>query len=261
MRRLQLIEIHEQPWCPPAIRDGATDCLRVLATIGRQYRNVVPLLVKVLSEVHTEHIIDLCSGGGGPWPTLSKRINQQTNCFATLTDLYPSLMVEPNLEDHPFVRAYSQPVDATAVPSELEGVRTLFTALHHFPPEIAENILADAVEQGQAIAIFEQTRRVWWALPIILATLPIALLVTPFLKPFRWSRLFWTYLIPAIPLVLCVDGIVSCLRTYTLDEMRQFVLEVDPQRCYCWQIGRLKSPLSPIGVQYLVGYPSASQMM
>jgi hypothetical protein len=36
---------------------------------------------------------------------------------------------------------------------------------------------------------------------------------TPWIRPFRWSRLLWTYVVPIIPAVLLFDGIVSCLRT------------------------------------------------
>ena len=38
------------------------------------------------------------------------------------------------------------------------------------------------------------------------------LLATPFILPFRWSRLFWTYIVPALPLVLTFDVVVSLLR-------------------------------------------------
>ncbi len=47
-----------------------------------------------------------------------------------------------------------------------------------------------------------------------------ALLVTPFIRPFRWSRLVFTYVIPVLPLLIVFDGIVSCLRVYSPDELR-----------------------------------------
>ena len=37
LARRQWIEIHDQPWCPAAVRDGATDCLKLFAVIGRQF--------------------------------------------------------------------------------------------------------------------------------------------------------------------------------------------------------------------------------
>jgi hypothetical protein len=89
----------------------------------------------------------------------------------------------------------------------------------------------------------------------------IALLAVPFIRPWRVSRLFWTYLIPAIPLVLLVDGIVSCLRSYSEDELTALIRSLRPSPSagtptpYQWTVGWLPSPLSPIGVTYAVGYP------
>jgi hypothetical protein len=83
----------------------------------------------------------------------------------------------------------------------------------------------------------------------------LAWLFTPFLRPFRWSRLFWTYVVPAIPFVLLHDGIVSCLRTYEPAELQAMVARLHG-RPYVWEIGRTVSPLSPIGITYLTGWPS-----
>jgi hypothetical protein len=42
---------------------------------------------------------------------------------------------------------------------------------------------------------------------------------TPFIRPFRWKRLLWTYVIPLIPLTCLWDGLVSACRAYTAAEM------------------------------------------
>ena len=92
MRRLHLLEVHEQPWCPAQIRDGATDCLRAIAGILQQYRAAVPLLQRALDATGSQQIIDLCSGGAGPWlrmgPQLQRRLRRRVP--VVLTDLYPS---------------------------------------------------------------------------------------------------------------------------------------------------------------------------
>jgi hypothetical protein len=133
-------------------------------------------------------------------------------------------------------------------------LRTLFTAFHHFPAHSAQAILQDAVDHRQGIGIFEQTRRTPLALLLMLGLPFLALLAIPFMRPFRWSRLFWTYVIPAIPCVLCFDGIVSCLRTYSIDELNTLIARLNAPG-YAWEIGHVPSPLSPIGVTYVLGYP------
>lgn len=254
--RLQLGEIHEQPWCPPAIRDGATDCLNAIASIARQYDHTAPLLAAVVANSRARRIIDLCSGGGGPWWRLAPRLAGVVD-EVILTDLYPSERAAELASHNAQVRVWPAPVDATQVPPDLEGFRTLFTAFHHFSPDRARVLIQDAVAQGQGFALFEQTRRSLPAL-LVMLTLPwIAWLVVPFIRPWRVSRLFWTYAVPAIPLVLMIDGIISCLRTYTEAEVGALIDSVDAAGAprYHWQVGRVASPLSPIGVIYAVGYP------
>ena len=62
-----LIEIHEKPWCPASLRDAATDYLQLTATLANLYANLAPVLDRALDRAGTRRIIDLCSGGGGPW--------------------------------------------------------------------------------------------------------------------------------------------------------------------------------------------------
>jgi hypothetical protein len=65
----------------------------------------------------------------------------------------------------------------------------------------------------------------------------LVLLLTPFVRPFTLWRLLLTYVVPvAVPLILW-DGIVSCLRSYTPDELRELTrgLESDGYR---FHIGR-----------------------
>jgi hypothetical protein len=50
------------------------------------------------------------------------------------------------------------PVDATNVPADLDCVRTMFNGFHHFAPDAAGAILADAVAKRGAIAIVEAAR-------------------------------------------------------------------------------------------------------
>jgi hypothetical protein len=79
------------------------------------------------------------------------------------------------------------------------------------------------------------------------------LLVTPFIRPFRWSRLFWTYLVPVVPLVSLFDGLVSCLRTYSIQELRELTEDLGANN-YRWNVGELKGK-GPIPITYLIGFP------
>src|SRR5262245_9719783 len=41
MRRMHLIEIHEQPWCPASLRDALTDYLQFAIESGNPYGAIV----------------------------------------------------------------------------------------------------------------------------------------------------------------------------------------------------------------------------
>lgn len=94
---------------------------------------------------------------------------------------------------------------------ELAGVRTLFNCFHHFPPKVAAAILSDAVLKRRPIAIFEGVSHRAIGLAAIPLQLPALLLFTPFVSPFRWSRIVLTYLLPAIPFIVVFDGTMSML--------------------------------------------------
>jgi hypothetical protein len=243
MGRLHLLEIHDQPWCPRSLRDALTDFLQFALTLGRSYAAVAPLLRDAVARTGASRVVDLCSGAGGPWRDLRNDIPVPV----LLTDKYPNRGARAR--SLPF---HEEPVDATAVPAGVRGFRTLFTSFHHFRPPEARAILADAVHGRQGIGVFEVSRRAPREIAVIaLAWLAILVLV-PFIRPLRWSRLVWTYLPPVLPLVGAFDGVVSCLRTYSPAELRQLVRGLDT---YDWEIGETRSRWSPLAVTYLVGVP------
>lgn len=265
MRRIQFIELHEQPWFPSSIRDDVTDAVQFGFNLLKAYAPIAPLLQSVIDSTENptngrQLIVDMCSGGGGPWLDLSRKLqcrDRERNPAALqiwLTDKYPNLEAFQNVSASSDQRItfYSKSVDAMNVPCALKGLRTMFTSFHHFSPEDARAILQNAVDAGESVGIFEITRRAPSAIGIIFIGVLLLFLHTPRIRPFRWSRLLWTYLIPIIPLVLLFDGVVSCLRTYQPQELREMVEKLTSCE-YQWEIGELEGGRAP--VTYLIGCP------
>ncbi|MFN2570941.1 MAG: class I SAM-dependent methyltransferase [Gemmatimonadales bacterium] len=238
--RLHLVEIHDLAWCPASLRDALTDFLAFALRVGRTYAPAAPLLREAVRRTGATRVVDLCAGAGGPWSWLRADVGVPV----VLTDLFP----------HRSAALYHVPVDARAVPPGLKGFRTLFTSFHHFRPAEARAILADAVRDGQGIAIFEAARRRPLDLLLVAFTWLGVLLATPFMRPFRWSRLLWTYFPPVLPVVGTFDGLVSCLRWYSPRELRALVAGFDG---YEWDIGTVRDPRSPLHMAYLIGVPRA----
>ena len=135
--------------------------------------------------------------------------------------------------------------------------RTIFSAFHHFSPEDARAILQNAVDASQSIGIFEITRRAPSTIGLMFPWALMSFVSTPFIRPFRWSRLLWTYLVPIIPLVLLFDGVVSCLRTYRPEELRNIIEKLAATE-YQWDIGEQSGGPGKVPITYLVGYQRSS---
>ena len=72
------------------------------------------------------------------------------------------------------------------------------------------------------------------------------------IRPFKWGRILFTYLIPLVPLFVFWDGIVSSLRTYFINEMKELINNLQNKDSYEWQTGKIKS--GPGVILYLTGY-------
>jgi hypothetical protein len=255
MRRLHLVELEDLPWFPRLIRDLATDYLQFVAEWLHFDRAMAPLLRRVLEQTGTTRIVDLCSGGSGPLPGLVRELAAQgADVHATLTDLYPNIPAFEQIAAASDGRIDYEPhsVDARAVPTRLVGVRTIFNGFHHLKPGDAKAVLHAAAAARQPIAIVEISDRSLRMLPVVLTPLMV-LVATPFMRPFLWRRLLWTYLIPLVPLTCLWDGIVSQLRAYTLEELRDLTAASAPMR---WEIARVPVVGGLARLTYVLGTPT-----
>ncbi len=257
MARITVSEIHEQAWFPKFLRDDVLDGLQSVFRLGKIYDPVASRLAAAVKASGAHRLVDLCSGGGGPWVSMHRALAAQNSgqpLNICLTDKYPNIGAFQSAREASggAISYCPEPVDATDIPPGLEGFRVLFTSFHHFAPDQAAAILQNAVNNRQGIAVFEAARR--RPLSILLTFLvPLgALFSVPFIRPFRISRLFWTYLIPVIPFVLWFDGILSCLRAYSPAELEQLISGLEAND-YKWEIGEVTGRFAP--VTYMLGYP------
>lgn len=261
MKRIHLFEFHDLRWFPQAWRNVLTDIMGFLATGLKLYRPIVPKLNAVLSVLNCRRVVDLCSGAAGPILSMLEELGEVDgqSITITLTDKYPNIPAFRRLAaKSPDRISYSEAsVDAADVPEELEGFRTLFTSFHHFDGDAAREILRDAVRKNQGIGVFEYTERNFWVwLPALLVAPVFAWLVTPFIRPFSWQRLLWTYAIPIWMLAGFWDGLVSCLRTYSPRELRDLTADLGTDS-YSWEAGRVRS-IGAFRVIYLLGIPGTT---
>ena len=246
MSRVHLFEFEDQKWFPNFMRNYMTDFLQFLTNKGKMFQPIIPLLKEEIDKSGTDQIIDLGSGGGGGLQWIVGELQKtKPSLKVVMTDLYPNIPAFKYTKERSENFDYlDYPVDARNVPGDLKGLRTQFLSLHHFKPEDVKKILQNAVDSKSSIAIFEGQER---SLASILAMVfsPISvLLTTPFIRPFKLGRIIFTYLIPLVPVFVLWDGIVSSLRTYSVQEMELLIEDLNNKDDYNWKVGRIKSGMA-----------------
>jgi hypothetical protein len=256
MKRRHLFEWEDFAWFPAILRDLMTDYLRHVVVLTKMYEPVVPLLDPLLRRTGTSTIIDLASGGGGPWPALAPALKvARPDLHVVLTDLYPNLSaLEAVTNTAPSViEVRREPIDALHVPDHLRGVRTQFLSLHHFQPDQVRSIFENAIQAGQPIAVFEfQERTPAQVIQFVLSPL-IVLLLSMTIRPFSLKRFFFTYLVPLVPLLVMWDGVVSVLRTYTPEEVWQIIESIPASQAYTWDVELCKQ--GQMTIFHAIGWP------
>jgi hypothetical protein len=223
MQRIHLFELEDFSWFPKPIRDGGTD------------------------------VLDFVFGGGGALQMVSMlREAGHRDLELVLTDRFPSATAAERVRElgDPSVRWYPEPVDAFHVPPGLpEGIRTMYSALHHFRPEGVQRLIQAAVDDRVPLAFFDVAappimRKLpgvlapFLAVPNMLGLFTASLFAVPFVRPWSASRLLLTYAIPAIPMLFAWDGMVSGLRAYTPEELLALAHAVRGSEGYAWKAVR-----------------------
>jgi hypothetical protein len=266
VQRVHLVELEDLPWFPRPIRDGGTDVLDLMFAVMGFYRALVPELVALMEVTGTRRLVDLCSGGGGGAMAMRALLREQghEDLELVLTDRYPNAAAAERVRalGDPGVRWHTEPVDAFHVPPGLPtGIRTMYSALHHFRPQDVQRLIQTAVDDRVPLALFDGAippvvRKVpgvlmpLFVVPNALWLSAVSLALVPFVRPFRVARMLLTYAVPAIPLLFAWDGTVSLLRMYTPEELLALAHAVRGSEGYVWKAERGGPALC------LTGYPA-----
>ena len=223
-QRVDTFESHELGFMPDALKVLFREILSWQQDIGGVYAAAVPVVSDWLQRTGATSILDLCSGAGGPGITLVKALRESGVPSATikLTDLYPATEVYTQLQAQhaEFVSFEPGSVDATnSRRDETFRVRTLLSAFHHFSPEFAQKILADAAQNSDGICIMDPFHRDLWHLLSVPIGTTLGTQIYPLVRDRSPFALAMCNLTPVIPAMFFWDSIASVLRGYTEDEL------------------------------------------
>ncbi len=237
MQRRQLFEFNERPECPQFLRDSVTETLGTGLRWNQFGTTIGPAFAAFAAQARCARVLDLCSGTGEPTLLLLEWLRAQglSPPAFVLSDLFPHApaLTAAAARYPTLLHAELAPVDATAVPATLDhDARTIINSFHHFAPDAAARIVADAVERRVSLFIYEGfPRDLARFLPTGPAMLP-ALLLNPLRAPRqRLPKALLTYLLPVIPMIAAWDGLVSVLRVYEEVDLRRMT---SPDDGYLW---------------------------
>lgn len=259
MTRRRFKEMHDYDWFPGVWRRGMTDFLSCFATWFFQYEPVFPLIAGMMRKSGLYKLHDYCSGGSGYLLSLLRylRENGVTVAGVELSDKYPNLDAFERITGRSggAVSYTAAPVDALNPPCSGPELRLMFSAMHHFSPDELESVINRARLDNCAIGLFDYCGwNPFRAIPQLILLIPHIFILMPFAGPFSWGKMFWTYIIPAIPLALLTDAVISRWNGYSPAEL-QAVIDRLPDNTYKWEAGSLPNLLCTGKVVYLTGFP------
>ncbi len=267
MKRKELFEFEDFNWFPESIRAGMTNLILVLHKMMGTTEVLSNLIVKLRNKLEFNTIVDLGSGSGGPMPSVVNTINEnsaESPLKLILSDLHPNTNLVEKINNNKIdtIRYHTFPLNAVDLKDAPKGLKTMIASFHHMSPANAKQILKSAAENKQPILIYEIAKNnipfiVWLLLlPISLVVLMLmSLFMTPFPKNLTLTQVFFTYIIPIIPIAYAWDGQASLMRTYTFDDVKSLILDMKTND-YQWEISdALKDNGKKLGY-YISGYPT-----
>lgn len=261
MSRVHALEIEDEAWCPRVIRDGLTGFLQTSSEVLGVYDGATRVIAEVVARQRATHLVDLCSGGGGPMVRVLDVLKTQhgVDVHAVLTDLYPNVgaFAVAEARSAGAVVGVRASVDASDVPEALVGVRTIFNGFHHFRPELARRVVVDAARKRQPFISIEVVDRRVITMLVFMGTPLAAVLLLPWSRPLSVARVVLTWLVPLIPLGIWWDGMMSCLRSYSPDELRALTDDLNSSD-YGFRIENLAVPWLPLRLTVLIGEPRST---
>lgn len=250
--RLHIEELEDQPWVPQFLRHGTVRNVSFTVRLAHIYDPLVPVFGRFLERTRARTVLDLASGYGGPVVTMLEALRRRgaEPPRFILSDLHPNLPRFRHLTaGDPSISFEGRPVDALDPPARLRGhSRTMFDAIHHLPPEVAGRLLESAARESPGVFIAESTDREAYQLPRVAVGVYLASLLSPLaMRPFDPREAFFTWAVPAIPLMVTYDGIASTFKRYTVEEYREMIGSIG-RTPFEWDVGTLRG-----GVTYVVG--------
>src|SRR5688500_4958757 len=230
-------ELEDYNWFPSFLRNFQTEFIG-FAVLKLKVYDVFIRHLRTLP-LPEQPMFGLCSGSGEPAITIFRKSNCFTHLY--LSDKYPN----PTDTGDPKISYLSQNIDVLEMEFQPDTCYTMFNAFHHFKDEDKLNIVEKIHKSGSKaffIEILEPHIDIF--LKVLISTTVGHLVIAPFIKPFSWKRLFFTYIIPLNILTITFDWVVSVFKSRSKNQYDSLFLHYGSDI----KIFKLKNGFSPLVV-------------
>ena len=257
--RRHRFEFNDTAATPIALKENIVEALSRGLEWGGILNAVAAPFAAFIKAAQVSLVLDLCSGAGRPVRILARALKQAGGEVPKflLTDQMPHQHAWTSLQQElpETVQFVPTSVDATAIPAHLSAdrARLIINALHHFQPDTASALFADAVRNQAPIFIVECFERGYRNFLPMLPYLFMAHLVNPIFAPrHKLAKAFLTWMTPIGAIAGMWDGLVSTMRVYSEGELRLMVAGYGQE--YEWTYGTFDFRLGGKGY-YFQGIP------
>jgi hypothetical protein len=225
MKRKQAPQITNAKWFPNFLTRCVHEFMSWFVNKVNAAKPFIPLIEEGLQ--HAERIIVINKKCGAGFETVDRLLDEKIN------------------------RVF---VDADHFTASEEGLYLSVNSFHQFSVDEAKDILKQIAENKQPVVVVEGNNDSLWQVFGMTVIVPLTVLLTaPFVKPFRFVRIIFTYILPILPFVTFFDGFMALFKLYAPKDLDELTTSIKTGG-YSWRTGKLDNGRGG-KVIYLIGYP------
>lgn len=250
LKKILTFEFNDWPKCPAFIRESILEVLGKSIRAAGVYDVLAPLFIQFCKDTKATGVLEFGAGSGESTVIFLDAICQtdDTPPRIYISDLYPlATVMQKTCERYPeLLTPILHSVDLRCPPeTPRHDMRMVLSAFHHFDTDMARLFLANAQKKGVAVFIAEPfTGSLKAFFPLFIhgftSLARNGLCSTNALVP----KLFFTFVLPLIPMCLLWDGLISMIRMYDKRGFADLVASLpETGAAYIWEYTEVQVPL------------------
>lgn len=212
MRRKQITQLINTKWCPRPVKKLCAEFLSWFVVKVNATKPFIPVVENALIESKINNIINLEFDLGAGIETVKPFLNQHLAIISI-----------------PLSEINTQ---------QQRGMYLFVNSFHQLSTISAKKTLAEIAKSRNPVVVVEGNNDSLWQLVGMTIFLPVTVILSaPFVKPFRWSRILFTYIIPVLPVIMVIDGCIGLLKLYNPKDLNELTSSIKVPD-YKWTTGK-----------------------